>query len=198
MPSANIVNGMQMLVQKIVAGLFSLVFLVFNTWREEKISSHVGKTCTGEKRSFLFDSLDDELSTTASVRAVRRDLSSSRAVKSCPQRWCLWLFYFLKYRVGLAGRKLRQMGASKKEHDSRVFRLRHSPAENKGRRRKLLHTRLSLREYLCLLPPISLERNQKYFKLVHLKMGDGGVGAGCWHRVSPANFNIILFLSALD
>lgn len=31
MPSANIVNGMQMLVQKIVAGLFSLVFLVFNT-----------------------------------------------------------------------------------------------------------------------------------------------------------------------
>lgn len=31
MPNANIVNGMQMLVQKIVVGLFFLVFLVLNT-----------------------------------------------------------------------------------------------------------------------------------------------------------------------
>lgn len=95
MPSANIVDGMQMLVQKIAVGLFSLVFLVLKHITRGKNVFICRKTCARKSEHFPFDTLEDKFTIMASVKALKKDLSSFQAMKPCPQCWCLWLFLFL-------------------------------------------------------------------------------------------------------
>lgn len=84
---------------------------------------------------FPFNILEDKFIIMLSVKDVRKDFSSFQAVKFCPQSWCLWPFYFSKSWMGFAGRKLRQIGGSKKEHDSKVYCSKHSSTQRKERRK---------------------------------------------------------------
>ena len=43
------------------------------------------KTCRRKNKHFLFNPLEDKFSIMASVKAVRKDLSSFQVMKSCPQ-----------------------------------------------------------------------------------------------------------------
>lgn len=47
------------------------------------------KTCARKNKHFPFNPLEDKFTIMASVKAVRKDLSSLQAMKSCPQCWCL-------------------------------------------------------------------------------------------------------------
>lgn len=148
--------------KKIVVGLFFPCLSTFAHVVREKNVFRCRKTYERKKKPppyFPFKILVDKFTIIVSVKDVRKDLSSFQAVKSCPRCWCLWLFYFPKYWMGFAERKLRQIEGSKKEHDSRVYCSKHSPIQRKDRRKML---------YTCLFHRISMPSTTN---ITRLKLG---------------------------
>lgn len=79
MPSANIVNGMQMLVQKTLKIVTGVFFLLFWFWTPNETKKNIvicRKTCTSQTKCFPFKPLEDEFTIIVSVKAASKDLSS--------------------------------------------------------------------------------------------------------------------------
>lgn len=76
--------------KKIVVGVFFPCLSGFEHVMRGKNVSRCRKTCARNKKSphFPFNILEDKFTIMVSVKAVRKDFSSSQAMKSCPQCWC--------------------------------------------------------------------------------------------------------------
>lgn len=133
MPNANIGSGMQMLGQKIAVGLFPLYFW-FWTLRGKNVLIF-RKTCVRKSKYLPFNPLEEKFTILASVKAVRKNLSTFRATKACPQCGYLWLLY-LSTEWGLQEGNWDRWEQARRNM-TRVCSSRHSPEERKGRRGQL-------------------------------------------------------------